>query len=234
MRKGLYLFLVVSLVAFAGIVEAQSTVTVVNECAMGAGSGTQCSGGPCGLRVDIDGTDAYVQDDSSNSNSSLSAEKVYRAQFWIDPNNLSLANVADRVVVLFGKCGSANADFPNGASVRIEMINKNGKYRIIGKVKNNGGAWIKTASPVSWLVLGTVPREVQLEFVAEQSSAGGGTIRLTRLDTSVFVEKTAVNNGKRDVDLVRFGAAKDVAAMAPTAAGYMCVDEFASFRTLAP
>ena len=129
MRKSLYLFLVVSLVAFSGIVEAQSTVSVVNECAMGAGSGTQCSGGPCGLRVDIDGTDAYVQDDSSNSNSSLSAEKVYRAQFWIDPNNLSLANVADRVVVLFGKCGSANVDFPNGASVRIEMINKNGKYR---------------------------------------------------------------------------------------------------------
>ena len=185
-------------------------------------NGTAALVGSFGLEVQFAGDTqvAYVQDDTPAN------ETVYRASFQMDPTNLNLG-ANDRFTVLFGR----DQDQSTG-TLRLEMRrNATNRMRLMGAVKKNDGTFSVTNNPVKWLVVGNQPIGIMVEAVFEFGASGGGSIKVTRLDTNGSTMNDGINNGNFNLDLVRFGAPRDVDA---GTTGSLYLDEFESFRTLAP
>jgi len=203
----------------AGGAAADNTLTVEDYAAL--------NGTNYGMMVSLDGTTntVYVQDNTPDN------EEVYRAVFWFDPNSLTMAQGASRMVIFFTRDLDPAGGMPSGGNVRIEMVKKNNKFRVIGKMKKNNGLWVKTNTPgTGWLVLGDEPRQIMLEYTV---GSGSGLLRLTRMDTMATVENVDVNNSFWDIDDIRLGMPRIVTNGA-SFSGTMYFDEFESYRTLAP
>jgi len=204
--------MVVAVIALAGSAMAQNTVHVETYAAL--------NGTNYGLSVDIDGStnNAYVEDQTPE------AETTYRAQFWIDPNSLSMANW-DRFATFLIK-GPANLNIG-----RLQLQYAGGNYRLRFSCLNNAGVW-KFArfggTGQKALGIADAPVEVLLETVWLGNNEGycGMTVG------GVEHFNSGYQAGLNPVDKVRLGATKNLGAV--TVLGEFYVDEFASFRTLAP
>ena len=210
MKRMSFLALAACVLLIAGSASAQNTLTVDATAAM--------NGTNFGMMTTMDGSSNAVD------------EEVYRATFWFDPNSMDMAQGASRLAIIFIRDFDPAGGMPSGGMIRIELVKKNDKYRILGKVKKNNGLWVKTNTPgQGWLVLGDEPRQITLEYVV---GSGDGLIRLDRGD-GTMVENTGINNSFWNVDNIRMGAPRLMTGVG-TFSGSMYFDEFESYRTLAP
>lgn len=178
--------------------------------------------GNFGLEVifNLDSQLAYVQDDTPAD------ETVYRALFQMDPSNLSMP-ATNRFTVLFGRGGT-----PLDGVLRLELryVNSTDRYRMLAQVKKNSGGFVTANDPVNWLTIGNGPVTMMVEV--EFGNVGAGSLTLTRLDTMASTTNDSINNGNFDVELVRFGVPR--ATNMSGTDGSLYLDDFQSFRTLAP
>ncbi len=218
MKKMSILTLAACALLIAGGASAQNTLYVDGAAAM--------NGTTYGMVTALDGSSnaIYVEDDTPLD------ETIYRASFMFDPNSFTMTQGASRMAIIFIRDLNPAGGMPAGGMIRIELVKKNDKYRVLGKIKKNNGLWVKTNTPgQGWLVLGDEPRRITLEYV---SGSGDGLIRLDRGD-GTMVENTGINNSFWNVDNIRMGAPRLMTGVA-SFSGTMYFDEFESFRTLAP
>ena len=94
----------------AGGAAADNTLTVEDYAAL--------NGTNYGMMVSLDGTTntVYVQDDTPDN------EEVYRAVFWFDPNSVTMAQGASRMVIFFTRDldpAGGRGGFPGRGSVPL-------------------------------------------------------------------------------------------------------------------
>jgi hypothetical protein len=204
--------MVAAVIALAGTAMADNTVHVETYAAL--------NGTNYGLSVDIDGStnNAYVEDQTPE------AETTYRAAFWLDPNSLSMANWDRFAAFLMKGPGNLNVG-------RLQLQWAGGNYRLRFSCLNNGSTWKfarLNGTGQKALPIGDNPVQVVLETVWLGSNQGycGMTVG------GVEHWNGGYQSGNNPIDKVRLGATKNMGAV--TALGEFYVDEFESFRTLAP
>lgn len=226
MKKIAVAFTILVLVFAASDAFAANSLAVTNAAAMGSEDGGQCSGGPCGLAVTLDGSTnpARVQDDSPNN------ESVYRASYWFDPTGLTMAE-SDYFVI--GRWTETDAAV---GSAMLLTIYKNGKYRLFARAANNAAGVFRFTSRINL----TGANLIQIEWTQSDAPATpGGDMVVTILEgpqagASVAISDIqGLNNSARDIDNALIGGVGNL-ANAPGTSGVMYFDTFESFRTLAP
>lgn len=180
--------------------------------------------GSFGLEVQFAGDTAlaYVQDDTP------AAETVYRAIWRMDVTNE--VHPGGRYTVLFGRGGS-----PQTGTVRIEVVRKAGADGLGIKcfVKKNNGNFVKANSESTNGFIDIADNApVQILYEVEFGASGAGSLHCENVTTGAFQDNVSINNNFYDVELVRFGAARQVNMQLIT--GTLYLDDFQSFRTLAP
>lgn len=185
-----------------------------------------------GLVVTFDGSTstAYVQDDSPTD------ETTYRASFWIDRSGgITMDNCS-------GGCVTSHTMFlmredTAGTVVRVMLRrlaadNANGpRYAVRVGTKSNGG----TFSYVGGVVLSETSKKKNI-MIEWQAGNGNGVTRISKRNASadawnLQAEVTTLTNDNYNIDYVRLGATSSVDA---TTTGDLWLDEFESYRTLAP
>lgn len=197
-----------------GTAQAQNSVAVTGAAAM--------NGTNFGLEVTLDGAStnlAYVQDDTPSD------ETVYRAMFWVDANNLGMA-VFQRFPIFLGR------DDVNGNVLRLQLHYNGSNHRLRLQIRKNNGDWANARSGgdtgAQFLPIGSaVARDVLIE--ARYENSGNGFVRLVANGQTYF--KDNFQSGNWQIDNIRFGATRNVDA---NLNGSFYLDEFQSFRTLAP
>jgi len=210
MKKALALIAAVALAATAGA--ASIDVPANGDCAM--------NGTNYGLEVTYDGTTSqtFVRDDTPAD------ELVYRCQFWLDVNTWD-GNDASWVII-------ARATWEDQflAAFQAMVVKKTGLWRLWIRAVNNTTA-VRFTNRIN-LQPGT-PSLVQVEWYAGDTPGTlSGEVIATILDgynTGQSVS-TGLNNSNFQVDFYNMGAMQPKADQS----GTMCLDEFASFRTMAP
>lgn len=197
-----------------------ATISVV-QGGLGPGTSAQCPAG-CKLDVNFAGNDndvvAWVSTTHAN------AERTYRFSFWINPNNLPM---------------------PSGASIRVFEVRKGkpgAEVLILGglffrngvhKLRLNSFNEDGSAAGAGFDLAANKKTTIEIEWTA--SSAMGmndGLIRATKGGTNVkSANHDKFLSGTDGVDETRFGFVK---RGDPTIVGSYFLDDFASFRTLAP
>ncbi|HSL18955.1 MAG TPA: hypothetical protein VLB51_13700 [Methylomirabilota bacterium] len=206
-----------NLVAIAGIL---SLASVAGAAGIDVLPSAALAGTNYGLAVSMDGTtqNAYVKDDTPDR------ETIYRAQFWIDVNTwdgidgdwLFVSRTADETIWY--------------APYQVLMNKKSGLWRIWLRAQNNTGV-VRFTNRIN-LQPGS-PSLLQIEWVqGDTPGTLSGEVTLSVIDgygagASV---STGLNNSMIFCDSVTLGAMQPKA----TQTGVYYVDEFASFRTLAP
>lgn len=202
----------VAVIAIAGAAAADNTVYVDPSAALNNTN--------YGLVVDVDGSsnNAFVEDQTPET------EGTYRASFWIDPNTISMANWDRFATFLIKAPGNVNVG-------RVQLQYAQGNYRLRFSCINNASVW-KFArfdgTGQKALVIGDEP--TQATFEAVYLGSNQGLCRMTVNGTTHFNE--GYQAGNYSVDKVRLGATKNMGAV--TVSGTFFVDEFESYRTLAP
>lgn len=204
--------MVVVIVTFAGSALAQNTLDVTAPAAL--------NGTNYGLAVSLDGSDnnVFVEDQTPE------IESTYRASFWVDPNSLSLNNW-DRFAIFLVK-GPGNVNIG-----RVQLQYAQGNYRLRYSCINNANVW-KFArlggTGQKALVISDEP--VMATFESVYLGSNQGLCQMTVNGTTHY--NSGYQAGNFSVDKVRLGATKNLGAV--TASGTFYVDEFESYRTLAP
>jgi hypothetical protein len=173
--------------------------------------------GNFGLEVLVDGSAnaAFVADTTP------AAETVYRAFFRGNPNGITMTVDTSHNILLARQAGGV------GNIVRISMTRKNlSDYKLSCRVLRDGGGTYFcgqfTFSPVN--------TRVTVEYVSGTApNSGDGVVRLFKGDALQF-ERTDYDSNFV-IDTVRFGLPKTADA---TTNGSFYLDDFQSFRTLAP
>lgn len=215
MKKSILLAVAFALLAAPAF--AQTALTVNNAAAL--------NGTNFGLEVTFDPADtavAYVRDDSPAD------ETVYRAGFWVDPNSATL-NTGDRGRMTSLFLGRGNAagrilvqlqQFPSAANpYKVRAVcadNTNLTRRRARNLMTNEWGIRITDDPV---------------FVTVQSVfANGFGGECTFTANGETQTHTGYQSGLGDIEQAFFGAPRDIVAIN----GSIYLDEFESFRTLAP
>jgi hypothetical protein len=178
--------------------------------------------GVYGLEVLVDGADSanavYVQDATPES------EEVYRATFRIAHHDLAM-NEDDGHAIMMGRMLGGN-----GNIIRLYMKRQGGTYKLRCRWKKNlaitgtGFCGQFTFAPVNTLVT--------VEWIKGADGASNGRVRLTK-GTNVQADRTDLANDDFDIDTLRLGLPQGIPAGDGTAGSYY-IDDFQSFRTLAP
>ena len=202
--------LIIVLTLIAGPLEANS-LGVNAGCAME---------GNFGLEVSLDGgiNKVFVADTSP------SGETVYRASFLIRHNGISMVERSGHSIF-----NVRSASPPRNVILLFfrRAVNRDG-YNIIAKLREdddrqrNKGKLTIADSEVG-------PVEIQIEWAAGDGS-GNGILRMWKRGV-LRVDRSDIDNDTWVIDDVRLGAPKGVDA---TSIGTYCLDDFQSFRTLAP
>ncbi len=173
--------------------------------------------GNFGLEVITDGTStsAYVAENAATND-----ETVYRGEFRLNRNDMVMANATGHSVFL-GRRGG-----PAVNNLRIFLKFLNGDFKITMRTKNDGAG---TANCGKMTIGGGGGIRVGFEWVAS-SGADDGECRLYKNGVEQF-ENTGLDNDEMEIDAIRFGVPQGVSA---TTSGSYYLDDFSSFRTLAP
>ncbi len=207
--------ILVPLVALAMIFGAASafanSLAVTPAAALG--------GSNFGLAVTLDGTTnpVYVAENSAVD------ELVYRAEFRVNHNNMTLDPGSAHAILVTRK-GPA----PVVNNIRIFLKKIGSDYKITVRAKKEGAGTANCGKTT----FGGAGLRIGIEWVAASATGlSDGECRLFRNGVEFF-ENTNVSNFGMEVDAVRFGAPLgDVEA---TTVGDFYLDDFSSFRTLAP
>jgi hypothetical protein len=215
MKKALFLALLFALLTAPAY--AQTALDVNDFAAL--------NGTNFGLEVTFDNADtsvAYVRDDTPND------ETVYRAGFWIDPNSavLNSGGRGRMVSVFLGRGNSAGRIL-----VQLQRFNNTANtYKIRAACADNTNLTRRRARDLgtnAWgIVINDEPVYVTFESVFANNQEGVCSLRAN----GEFQTHTGYQSGLGDIEQAFFGAPRDVAAID----GSIYLDEFESFRTLAP
>lgn len=173
--------------------------------------------GDFGLEVLIDGSanQTFVADTTP------AAETVYRVQFRANPNNITMDNGTGHAI-FFGRQGGGG-----GNVLRLTMQRLNDEYKVVCRIQRDGGGTYFCGK----FTFAPVNTRIGVEWVAASApGADDGIVRLRKGDTVQF-ERTDFDTDTWVIDTARFGLPKDADA---TTSGSFYLDDFASFRTLAP
>lgn len=196
-----------------------ANLTVVQP-GLGAGTSAQCPNG-CKLQVNFTGdTDkAFVVTQEPDG------ETVYRFDFFVHPNGLVIPD-GTNIQLFIGR-----RDAPAARELfRVALTFRNGDYRIKAFANDDETGALQKAGQFR------IGANVKSRFFFEWQAATGdnsndGRFAITRLGTTK--ENTTIDNwfDGRGVDRAQFGYVRggDAAINGP-----MWLDEFSSFRTLAP
>ena len=202
----------------ASVTMAANTVSVTPGAAL--------NGTNFGLNVNLDGTNtvAYVSSDHPNN------EKVYRARFWIDQRNLQipLGDAANNHLRFF-----IGVDQDGPGQHIIGFLTKSaddGGYHFI--------VWVEADTPNDFKLGGNIflgnalPRQVEVEWAAATApGANDGFIQISRVDNPAQTSgRSDIDNDTVDVDRFRIGVFNNPVPLST----FYYMDEFESFRTLAP
>ena len=175
-----------------------------------------------GLEVLIDGSTngVYVAENAQHNN-----ETIYRAEWRMNHNNIAMDEGAGHNVFL------ARQVMPNRNNLRVSLAVLSSEYKVIYRAKKEGAGTAFCGKFTINAAGGGARAGVE---VVPASGAGmnNGICRLFKNGAMQF-ENTNVSNFGLEVDAVRFGAPKgsDIDA---TTSGSFYLDDFQSFRTLAP
>lgn len=176
--------------------------------------------GTYGLEVLIDGTDngnaVFVADTTP------AAETVYRFGFRIGHNSLSMDEGTGHPIFM-GRQGSGG-----GNIIRIFMRRQGGNYKIVCRARKDAGG----TGFCGQFTFAPVNTRFTLEWMAGDGS-GNGLIRLYKGD-NLQAERTNFDNDTFVIDTARLGAPQGIPPTAPNTDGSFYLDDFSSFRTLAP
>jgi hypothetical protein len=201
------------------------TAPAYSQTALNVVPGAALNGTNFGLEVTFDSADtsaAYVRDDSPND------ETVYRAGFWIDPNSAVLNSGGK------GRMTSVFLARGNGAGrilVQLQRFNNStNTYKIRAACADNTNLTRRRARDPITNAWGIVIQDEPVYVTFESVFAGsqGGECRITANGETQVHDTYQSSFG--DVEQAFFGAPRDVAAVN----GSIYLDEFESFRTLAP
>ncbi len=199
------------LMAFVAVAAfGQNTLAVTGAAAL--------NGTNFGLEVILDGStnNVFVRDDSPAD------ESVYRAIFWLDPNALTM-NAFDRTAVISGRSAG------NLEIIRLQLQHNGFSYRVRAACLNNAGVFKfarVNGNAQKYIVIGDNSTEVTLETVFDNSNLG--SCELSANGQTIF--NNGYQAGSYAVTSIRFGTKNPN----PTMSGTYYLDEFSSFRTLAP
>ena len=207
--------MVVAVIALAGSAMAQNTVYADATAAM--------NGTNYGLVLDLDGStsNAFVEDQSPAD------ETVYRATFWFDPNDMSMAN-ADKFVVFVARTSA----FVN--VLRLQFNYNSGNYRVRLQVLKNNSVWADCRlggdTGLRFMTIGNEPTQITVEtvFAAAATAYAGVTAN------GVTHYKDGYQSANWAVDRIRMGGPRMPQAQGGPWNGMVYFDEFESYRTLAP
>ena len=206
------------LVAGAGA----ANLTVVSP-GLGPGTSATCPSG-CKLAVNMVGDTVKAFVESGHPESEL----VYRFQFFIDVNNLPMVEQSGFRILEARKTGS-------DARVLLQVILffKNGVHKVRGVVFDDQGVRRR----VGQFNLKASGKSL-LEFEWAAASGESTNDGLLRMKKGINVKgKTDVDNyflGDAGIDETRLGYVKGSGVNIAALVGTFYLDEFASFRTLAP
>jgi hypothetical protein len=206
---------------FAGIIALLLSPIVADAASLAVTNPAAMAGTNYGLAVTFTGdtAKAYVKDETPDG------ETIYRAQFWFDPASV---NMADRTYyVLF----RATRTTPMSAAVMILHKYVAGTHRIWLRGLNNP-LTVRFSTRID-LMAGS-PSLLQVEWTqGDTPGVLSGNATLTVLDGYAAGQSVGIdlNNSDFVVDDCLLGAVGNVPA---TSTGTIYVDEFASYRTLAP
>jgi hypothetical protein len=200
----------------ASAATAANTLAVTNAAAID---------GAYGLEVSIDGSSsdlAYVEDNSP------AGETVYRAQFWLDHNNPTMA-IGDAVNIFRGV-----QDTGDKKNILVKMKKgKDSNIYIYAFCQNNAGGWVLANKGMLFKDKAT---GVMIEWqAATTAGANDGFLKMYKVTISggavLKGQATGINNDTKIVDTARMGLTN---APAAGLAGTLYFDSFESYRTMAP
>ncbi len=161
--------------------------------------------------------EVYVVDQNPND------ELVYRFEFRANRNGIMMENGSAHAIFV------ARRGMPTVNNIRVFMQKVNDEFKIRIRAKKEG-AGTANCGKTSFAPGGGV--RIGMEWVAASTTgASDGICRLFRNGVQVF-ENTNVSNFGMEVDAVRFGL--PFGDVESDTNGDFYLDEFSSFRTLAP
>ncbi len=213
-KSTLFIIVVVAMLGFSGMADAQNTVRVEPYAAM--------NGTGYGLVLDaVSGqtNNAYVQDNTPDQ------ESTYRASFWIDPNAIGIDSWSR--FAAFSVRDSSNVEV---IRFQLQRAFHATQYRIRLGCLNNAGVWkwaLEDGTGQKALPIGDTPTFVTIEMVFLDGNQGYCHMEAAGRDHW----NGGYQAGTYDVHTVRLGGAKGISG---DMSGEVYFDEFESYRTLAP
>ena len=173
--------------------------------------------GTYGLEVLVDGSSnpVYVAETDATND-----ETVYRGEFRMRHNDVAMDNGTGHIVFLSRRGGPVINNY------RLFIKRINDEYKITARAKKDGAGTANCGKTTFGAGGGM---RVGFEWVAGDG-VNPGECRLFRNGVEVF-ENATLDNDTMEFDSVRFGAPSGVSA---TTIGSYYLDDFSSFRTLAP
>lgn len=180
-------------------------------------NGAAAHSGSFGLEVRSGSGRTGVQENSPRR------EEAYMVDFFFSPNNWEMkAKKAVDILQLFGKGGKGahvrlllKQMGPEEFELRLLARQNNGRFRFVGSAPVPRDGW--TMVSVLWARAGSDDREQGLAALFTNGSLRG--------------ERDNLDNDRMTIDTVRLGLVKKSGA---AKSGSFYLDDFASFRTLAP
>lgn len=226
------LALIAALVLIAPAALAQNSLSVTSAAAMGNGvAQNTCSGdaqpGPCGLELHWEPGQtnlAFVQDDSPNG------ETVYRARWFMDLNNFDMpAQKRNFFFINHGLySGTGN---PQNTVLRMPIGFANNLHIIGMEVWDNQ----LNRKGVPWCIVPSDgPFEVQIEFTAGNvPNPGSARLQIFEggVETCNHIAAGGIQNGAFNINFQTLLTRAEGGLNTPSV---IYIDEFSSFRTLAP
>ncbi len=215
MSKRSILVLVASLVMIFGATSAfaANSLTVNTDAAIV---------GFYGLEVLVDGSSnaAFV------ASTEPTDETVYRASFRIAHNNIGMDDNNVHAIFMGREVG-------NGNILRLFMKRIGSNYKIRCRFKRDAvaGGGTGYCGQFNFAPINTF---LTIEWAAATGPGNNdGTIKLTK-GTTVQFNKTNAPTSEYEIDTARLGVPQGVPATSSTTSGSFYLDDFSSFRTLAP
>ncbi len=194
---------------------AQNSLDVNANAALG--------GSLFGLEVLLDGgstNGVYVAENAQHND-----ETVYRAEWRVNHNNIAMDEGSSHNIFL------ARQVTPTRNNLRVSLFVASGDYKIGYRAKKEGAGTAFCGKFTISAAGGGARAGIEV-VPASGTGMSDGVCRLFKNGVEQF-ERTDVSNFGTEVDAVRFGAPKgsDIDA---TTVGSFYLDDFQSFRTLAP
>jgi hypothetical protein len=152
----------------------------------------------------------YVRDDSPI------AEPRYRARFYFDPNNITMAN-NDMHTLFYGYDVVASI-------LRVDFRMSAGNYQLMVRTLNNGTTW---SAATNWFTISDEPHAIEFDWQAS-SAAGASDGYLTFwIDGVQQANLTGIDNDTRRIEAIHLGI---VTGMDAGTSGIEYFDAFESRR----